>query len=543
MTVTERVADAVDESPGATVVTLAAVLDSLGANVLRILAAPAGLDVPAHEPVIFDPASEVDVEPGDIVLAVGCDAARSEARRVVEQAASFGAAAVVIKVDDSPPASLLDAAREAGVALLGVSRRAQWGQLHTLLRTVQSAVGAAQPSALGDVPLGDLFALANAIAGFVGGAVTIEDHRSTVLAYSSTGDPIDEARRDTILGRQVPTEWQARLREDGVFRALWSNDEVLHVDYAETFPFLRHRLVVAIRAGGEFLGSIWVAEGDQPFGTAAEAALRESRHIAALHLIRHRVGDDLERRRRGEQLRAVLEGRAAPDLLGRMLHLPVTARAALFAFRPVADGPADIAVHAERLSNLVSIQCEAYRQTAVVTVLDGSVYVLVPDVESADGLRLASDIVYRAGDSARTRVRAAVGSTVPLRELDTSRREADLVLRVLEARGLGTAHVDDLRSHVVLTQLRDATDLDPSFKEGKVAQLVAHDAERNTAYVETLRAYLDAFGDVRAAAAALAVHPNTFRYRLRRLAEVVDLDVDDPVERLVAHLQLYLLET
>jgi DNA-binding PucR family transcriptional regulator len=37
------------------------------------------------------------------------------------------------------------------------------------------------------------------------------------------------------------------------------------------------------------------------------------------------------------------------------------------------------------------------------------------------------------------------------------------------------------------------------------------------------------------------VHPNTFRYRLRRLVEVSGIDLDDPVERLVAHLQLTLL--
>lgn len=47
------------------------------------------------------------------------------------------------------------------------------------------------------------------------------------------------------------------------------------------------------------------------------------------------------------------------------------------------------------------------------------------------------------------------------------------------------------------------------------------DAVHNTVLVETLRARLDAFGDVNAAAAVLFVHPNTFRYRLRRLAEAV----------------------
>jgi DNA-binding PucR family transcriptional regulator len=56
--------------------------------------------------------------------------------------------------------------------------------------------------------------------------------------------------------------------------------------------------------------------------------------------------------------------------------------------------------------------------------------------------------------------------------------------------------------------------------------------------VETLRAWLDAFGDVTTAAAAVFVHPNTFRYRLRRLAEVGGLDLNDPDARFAAMLQL-----
>ncbi|XVU28333.1 helix-turn-helix domain-containing protein [Actinoplanes sp. CA-054009] len=62
-----------------------------------------------------------------------------------------------------------------------------------------------------------------------------------------------------------------------------------------------------------------------------------------------------------------------------------------------------------------------------------------------------------------------------------------------------------------------------------------------SAGVTTERRWSDnAFGDAVAAAAALHVHPNTFRYRLRRLAEVGDLDLTDPEARFGAMLQLRL---
>ena len=73
---------------------------------------------------------------------------------------------------------------------------------------------------------------------------------------------------------------------------------------------------------------------------------------------------------------------------------------------------------------------------------------------------------------------------------------------------------------------------------GRVEALRQHDQRYGTAYVETLSAYFSAFGYVPLAAKRIFVHPNTFRYRLRRLAEISGLDLDDPVERLVAELQL-----
>ena len=47
---------------------------------------------------------------------------------------------------------------------------------------------------------------------------------------------------------------------------------------------------------------------------------------------------------------------------------------------------------------------------------------------------------------------------------------------------------------------------------------------------------------MRAAADRVSVHPNTFRYRIRRLLDVAGLDLDDPVDRLVAHVQIHLLD-
>ena len=102
--------------------------------------------------------------------------------------------------------------------------------------------------------------------------------------------------------------------------------------------------------------------------------------------------------------------------------------------------------------------------------------------------------------------------------------------------------MSDVRSVATLLELKELALRHPRLREGELQFLADHDRDKGTEYVPTLRAYLDAFGDVPRAAAAVNVHPNTFRYRLRRLTELAALDLDDPVERLVVSLQIALAD-
>ena len=186
-----------------------------------------------------------------------------------------------------------------------------WGHLYTLLRV---AGGAAMPAgALVDgVPMGDLFALANAIAAMVGGAVTIEDPQSYVLAYSSADLPIDEARREVILGRRVPERFLRRLREAGVFQRLQTTDDVVVLRRPGGGGAARGWPSASAPAASCSARSGWPRRPSRSAPTPKPPSRRPAR-MAALHLIRHRSSGDLERRQRGEFVRGLLEGDVHPD--------------------------------------------------------------------------------------------------------------------------------------------------------------------------------------------------------------------------------------
>jgi sugar diacid utilization regulator len=408
-----------------------------------------------------------------------------------------------------------------------------------------AATVGALPAARNGVPIGDLFALADAVAAMVGGATTIEDPGSRVLAYSSLDHPIDVPRQEAILGRRVPANWMRRLNDEGIFRRLWQEDAVIHVHL--DIAGLRPRLAVAVRAGGQVLGSIWVIEGEKPFAPEAEAGLKEAAELAAIHLLRHSSSEDIERRHRSEALRALLEGHGSPERGAAILRIGLETPVAVVSLVPVTAADAEAEVQAQRAADLVALYCESYRRRAACVAIGGAVYVLLPEV-GQDGrerlVALIETLVQRAHESLRIRLRSGVGSTVAgLAQVAGSRREADQAARALidDPRGRTVADIDQVRSRVILRELADVAARAPALRAGPLAALATHDAERGTAYVATLGAYLDAFGDVALAATAVNVHPNTFRYRLRRLTEISGLDLDDPDARLVAQLQLRFL--
>jgi DNA-binding PucR family transcriptional regulator len=303
---------------------------------------------------------------------------------------------------------------------------------------------------------------------------------------------------------------------------------------------------VAIRAGGRMIGSIWVAHQTAPLGEEASHVLTEAARIAAPHVIQARAARDVERRIRGEMLLAVLEGRASAEENAARLGFASTARFTVLAFS-VAAGEEIDQFERERLVDLVGVYCEALHGPSGSIAIGENVYALLQVEDGSERgrvIRVARETQEHAGARIGGGVLAAVSSTVDgLREVAAARREAERVLEVLRSgrAAPGLAAIEDVRSEVVLLELKELKLEHPSLTRGKLTAILEHDAERGTQYALTLRAYLDSMGDVVRAAEKISVHPNTFRYRLRRVVELFDVDLKNAEERLVLELQLRLL--
>ncbi|MGA5038505.1 PucR family transcriptional regulator [Streptomyces capoamus] len=500
--------------------TLGDLLDVVGGPALRLHTAPAGRAVPVTEAVLYDGHTPLARQPGALLLAVGVRAA--EAGPLVRAAAEAELTGVVVRGADGP----VEEARAHGVALLSVAEDAAWHQVHLLLA---SAVGA-RPAASSDTGLGDLFALADAIAAATGGATAVEDPRQRILAYSTVpGQPVDEDRRQGILGLQVP----ASAENTEQYRRLFAADRPVRLPALSGSDL--PRLAMPVRAGGETLGSVWVVDTGA-LAPDAEDTLAQGASTAALLLLRARAARELARHRNSDLLRRLLDGTADAPAAAERLGVTGPARVAAFVLDSAASVP-DAERTALRLLDVVRLQCEARYGRHACVLLDGVVYAVLPGPgERHRGL--AEDIVARAGQALRAPVRAALGEVVPDAEgLADSRADADLVLRLLDT-DLPVAAVDEVRARVTLLRLADVMGRQRELGAGAWRRVLAYDAGHGTAYARTLVCWFDAGCDMAGAARLLAVHPNTCRYRLRQLQQHTGIDLDDPDERLVLWLQL-----
>ncbi|MEA5358391.1 helix-turn-helix domain-containing protein [Amycolatopsis sp., V23-08] len=512
-------------------VSVRSVVDRVGPTLLHALQVPD--DSPAvADVVIAEPGGAVTLSAGDLVLGVATTGPE-DAAELVKQSAGQGAAAVLLKPPVAARTQVKRAAKAAGIALIQVHAATSWAQLVWLLRTVLDALADESENLDNDTGSGDLFRLADAVASVVDAPVTIEDTNSRVLAYSARQDLTDPARVATIMGRRIPDDVLARFRSRGVFRELSRGRQTIFVPAQRdgTLP----RLIVPIRMGGELLGSMWAVVAG-PVSDERAAAFADAAPVVALHLLRRRAYTDAQRRASAELLRGVLEGRANPRKAMAELDLSDEPHRVVVIEVTGGDGRDAEGLRLALLERL----SQGIGRRPVATELGGLLYAVVPDRGWAE---LREALVTQPASKRGGALRAAAGAPGEIGDLSLSRGQADEALGLLRAEILDERVITFDAAWTSLALHRGATAAAAAkvAELGPLGALRAHDETSKADYADTLYEWLRHPGDPRAAARELRIHPNTLRYRMRKLLELVPLDLDDPDVRLALITQLVAL--
>jgi DNA-binding PucR family transcriptional regulator len=516
---------------------LGQLLLALDATVVSLVDAPRGLDLAVASAALID---SDDVRLGLATAAGSADVffllgvSDDEAARWIDNQAR-APVAIFIK---EPSDGLVAQAVAAGSAVVAVEPRARWERVYQLVNHVLDHH--ADPADAVDDSGTDLFGLAQSLADRIHGMVSIEDAQSHVLAYSASNDEADELRRLSILGRAGPPEHLKWIGQWGIFDALRAGEQVVRVAERPELG-LRPRLAIGIHqpaAGARrppvFAGAIWVQQGAQPLAEDAEDILQGAGVLAA-RIMSRLAARPSTHARRVQQLLGLAEGEPFDAAsVARDLGLAADGNAALIGFDPAA--------RQARLADVLALSASAFRRDAQVASNGSRIYVLLP--QTAAGRSVTSWVRGTIG-ALRTelgvQLRAAIAAPVAgLAAVAAARTEVDRVLDSAERHPMlgQVTSLAEARTTVLLDEIVTLVGTDPRLVDPRLRDLRAQDP----VLVETLRAYLDDFGDVGAAAQTLQVHPNTVRYRVRRIEKLLSTSLADPDVRLLFSLGLRVLE-
>lgn len=370
----------------------------------------------------------------------------------------------------------------------------------------------------------DLFELANSLSDLLSAPVTIEDRDAAVVAYSGGHQAVDAARIETILERRVPEHYHQALIAAGVFDTIAGSDEVNYFDLpsAEMTP----RAVIAVRAEGVLVGSIWAAVSQEPTA-GQERILTSAAPVVGQAIARvHRRGEAGHRRRRAA-VQALIDG--GPDAVETAEQLRLRGPMQVVSMQGVEDGT--------DLDGSVNLHLSAVLAQVVCAEVDGVLHAVAASDPTVVEHVLA-DLQRRFHANGRP---VAIGLGRPVTsatDLDRSRADADRLLHAMRRRSVADC-IATMATHYADLVTDHALPFLESHREfGPLARLDRLDAEEQQVMRRTLSAYLDHSGDVAAAATVLHVHPNTVRNRLRRARDTCALDVEDAGTRLALTIEL-----
>ncbi|OBG74702.1 PucR family transcriptional regulator [Mycobacterium sp. E3298] len=457
---------------------------------------------------------------GDVLLAIGAESLSD----AVEWANSAGAVVVLTREGAEP----LTVGEDTGVgAVLLVEETLPWSELAAV---IYGLVLEGRETAAGRGPT-DLFALADSLADAIGSAVVIHDELLRVLAYSRLQQDPDPARVETILSRQVPERLRALFESRGVFAHLAVAEEPLFVEGDPAYG-LTGRMVVAVRSGRELMGSVWVA-CSEPLDEQARTALAAGAHTVAMHVLRSQASADLERQVESELAIRLLEGSADAATAASRLGLPQSGLRVIALQASVgAERDAALLLAFERATTGFG-----WSRPGRSALAGNTVYTLLPADQATAARHWVTALAAALPEGVT--VLAGISGPADVAELAAARQEADECLALHEASPTcAPPAYDESWDDILLQRLRTAARAGRAPTRGPVAELRRHDRANGTDYLATLRAWLEAQGDPVEAGERLGVHENTVRYRLRKMAEISNLPLDDARKRLAMMIEL-----
>ncbi|WP_244202102.1 PucR family transcriptional regulator [Streptomyces diastatochromogenes] len=377
--------------------------------------------------------------------------------------------------------------------------------------------------------------LVDEISELLGAPATLENRDFELIAfgaYDSEGDldpsALDPVRTRSILTRRSTAAVRAWFEGFGITRATGP----VRIPRTPEAGVNRGRICLPVRHRGVVLGYVWLLDYDPgPTDAQLTAAMQVTGRIGALLADEAQAGAGLSRELRAvltaesgwQRDMAVAEFRTA---LGPRADAPHT----LVCVAPWPSADPDEAPSVRTVPHataLCTVPWGTTGQSLAILVRLRSTDVAVPASTAASRLLKEAE-GKRSGAAA-----AGVGEPRSgLAELGTVWQEASAAARA----ALAEPRLGPVAEWRRIGPYRLLTALPPEAARDPAVALLLSPAHQELA--RTAEVYLDRAGQAGRAAAELGIHRQTLYYRLSRVEQLTDLDLDDGEDRLLLHMAL-----
>ncbi|WP_035186417.1 PucR family transcriptional regulator [Alteribacter aurantiacus] len=393
---------------------------------------------------------------------------------------------------------------------------------------------------------GNLENLVDKISDVLECPVTIEDATHRLLAYSSHDEGTDAARIATIMRRRVPERVVSSLWKDGTMQRLQQSEAPIRIAQIQEVG-LGDRIAMTIRSKTDILGYIWVLEvenslNDEHMELLSHAAQAAKNQLVQLH-------GRKKKREKGHQeffwqlltghIKEHREIAESLDEFNIKATLPIT----VFVFQ----FPNEINQKTER--NISYLITTTQKINVPLYAIDGNELILLgsPSLLTKRALEPESIIEEFITQMAqRFKIEGLIGASGNVyddfTQIETSYQEALTVLKLKHQFSDELGHTNTY-NHLGIYRYIDVLAEKNSkdrYENTSLNKLKEYDRMHNTQLKETLNVFLVKDSHVNEAAKALNVHSNTLNYRLKRIAEVGDINLRDPNEKMTLYLDLKL---
>jgi len=396
-----------------------------------------------------------------------------------------------------------------------------------------------------DQSFDNLDTLADAIYGALRCPVTIEDANHRLLAYSSHEDMSDPARISTIMGRKVPEKVISTLWRDGVMKRLLQSELPIRISAMEEIG-LGDRVAVAIRRNQDVLGYIWLLEVNGPLGDQGLHQLKRAADAARSQLIQLQMKTRKEEKSYHDFFWQLLTGHLQPDERVRDrakqldVRLPERYHVTVLQFEEAIS---------EKLKQQIRYTLETTPFVRIVlhAVTDAQLVLLAaapsPSVgdeeEQKEALfRMIRQMKQRFGISPVESGSGMIYSDYAM--VERSYQEALTLLQIKRRFPEETSSASaypDLGYYRYLPHILQEKQLH-RFENPALQKLRKYDREHNSDLLQTLELFLNHDSNVKVTADLLHIHINTLTYRLKRIAEIGGIDLNNMDQKVTLYLDL-----